>query len=131
MRRRDFIKVIAGGAALAWPCGAIAQRPERLRRIGVLMSLAETDPEAQPRLTAFQQGLQDLGWTDGRNVRMDYRWAADDTNRARTYAAELVGLTPDVILANSIPVLAALQQATREIPLSSRGERRTNKPGPG
>src|SRR5271166_1582166 len=112
MRRRDFIKSI-GGAAVAWPLAARAQQPDRMRRIGVLMATAESDVEAQPRVTAFQRGLHELGWIKDRNVRIEYRWAAGDTSRMRTYATELVGLTPDVILASSSPVLAALRQETR------------------
>ena len=80
MRRREFITLL-GGAAAAWPLAARAQQPERMRRIGVLMNLAADDPEAQARLAAFQQGLQQLGWTDGRNVRIDSRWAAGDAER--------------------------------------------------
>ena len=98
MRRREFITLL-GGAAAAWPLAARAQQPERMRRIGVLMSLAADDPEGQARLAAFLQGLQQLGWTDGRNVRIDTRWGAGDADRTRRYAAELVALAPDVILA--------------------------------
>jgi hypothetical protein len=100
MRRRDFIKVIAGSAA-AWPLAARAQQSERMRRIGVLMGGAGNDPVEQARLAAFLDGLQQLGWTDGRNVRIDTRWPAGDADRYRTYAAELVGLAPDVILASA------------------------------
>ena len=89
MRRRDFIKVI-GGAAAAWPLAARAQQTERMRRIGVLMSLAADDSEGQARLTAFAQGLQVLGWTDSRNVQMDIRWGSGDADRYRKYAAELI-----------------------------------------
>jgi hypothetical protein len=99
MKRRGFIALL-GGAAAAWPLAARAQQGERIRRIGVLHSLASDDSEGQARLTAFVQGLQELGWTDGRNVRIDYRWAAGDAERARRYAAELVALAPDVILAH-------------------------------
>jgi putative tryptophan/tyrosine transport system substrate-binding protein len=88
-----------------------------MRRIGVLMPLTMDDPDAQPRVTAFKRGLQELGWMNGRNVRIEYRWAAGDASRMRTYAAELVGLTPDVILANSSPILAALRQETRTVPI--------------
>ena len=116
LKRREFITLL-GGAAAAWPLAARAQQPERMRRIGVLMSLAADDPEAQARLAAFLQGLQQLGWTDGRNVRIDYRWAAGDADRIRRYAAELVALAPDVILASGSPSVAALLQATRTVPI--------------
>src|SRR5262245_45950304 len=95
MRRRDFITLLGGAAA--WPLAARAQ-PERVKRIGVLVNLAADDPEARARIAAFRQGLQELGWTDGRNVRIDVRWAAANADRFRTYAAELVALAPDVIL---------------------------------
>src|SRR5260221_7836886 len=98
LRRRQFLTLLGGAAA--WPLAARAQQGERIRRIGVLHSLAADDPEGQARLTAFVQGLQELGWTDGRNVRIDYRWTACDAERARRYAAELVALAPDVILAH-------------------------------
>ena len=98
MRRRDFIKVIAGSAA-AWPIAAHAQQPDKVRRVGVLISGAETDAEYQARLAAFRERLQQLGWTEGRNVRFDYRWAAGIIERMRAYASELARLTPDVILA--------------------------------
>src|SRR6516162_2706238 len=111
MRRRDFIKVIAG-SAVVWPLAARAQQPDRPRRIGVLMNLTPDDLEASARVTALAQGLQQLGWTVGRNVRIDYRWGAVDADRSRKYAAELVALAPDVILAGGSPALAALQQGT-------------------
>ena len=98
MKRREFITLL-GGAAAAWPLAARAQQGERMRRIGVLMPLAADDPEGQARIAAFLQGLQQLGWTDGRNVRIDIRWGAGDADRIRKYAAELVALAPDVILA--------------------------------
>ena len=98
MKRREFITLL-GGAAAAWPLAARAQQAERMRRIGVLMALAADDPEGQARLAAFVQGLQQLGWTDGRNVQIDYRWGAGDAERIRRYAAELAALAPDVILA--------------------------------
>jgi putative tryptophan/tyrosine transport system substrate-binding protein len=116
MRRRDFITVL-GGVAVVWPLAARAQQPERMRRIGMLMSLAADDPESLARLTAFLQRLQELGWTDGRNIRIDYRWAAGDAERSRRYAAELVALAPDVTLAAGSVDLAALQQATRTVPI--------------
>ena len=116
MKRRQFITLL-GGAAAAWPLAARAQQPERMRRIGVLMPLAADDPQSLRRLTAFVQGLQQLGWTDGRNVRIDVRWAAGDPDRFRRYAAELVGLAPDVILAAAVSSMMPLQQATRSVPL--------------
>jgi putative ABC transport system substrate-binding protein len=115
MRRRQFIALL--GAAAAWPVVARAQQAERMRRIGVLMNLAAEDPESQRRVTAFVQGLQELGWADGRNVRIETRWGASDAERNRRYAAELVALAPDVILASGTPVLVALQRETRSIPI--------------
>jgi putative tryptophan/tyrosine transport system substrate-binding protein len=116
MRRRDFVKVIAGSAT-AWPLALSAQQSGKVGRIGALMGIAENDPEARPRAMAFEQGLHELGWTAGRNFRIDYRWAADDPERIRTYAAELVALAPDVILATTTPVMMVLQAATRTIPI--------------
>jgi putative ABC transport system substrate-binding protein len=116
MNRRAFIAGI--GSAAAWPVVARAQQPTRMRRVGVLASaLAADDPEWQARGTAFVQGLQELGWTAGRNVRIDYRWALSDADRLRRYAAELVALAPDVILAGGTPAVMALQQATRTLPI--------------
>jgi putative ABC transport system substrate-binding protein len=116
MQRREFITLL-GSATVAWPLAVRAQQPERMRRIGVLMSVAADDPEGQARLTAFLQGLQQLGWADGRNVRIDIRWGAGDADRYRRYAAELVALAPDVILAASSSALEPLQQATRTVPI--------------
>jgi putative ABC transport system substrate-binding protein len=116
MRRRAFITLL-GGAAVAWPLAARAQQGERMRRIGVLQPLAVDDPESLVRVTAFAQGLQQFGWTDGRNVRIDTRWAAGDADRYRRYAAELVALAPDVILASSSPAIMSLQQLTRTVPI--------------
>jgi putative tryptophan/tyrosine transport system substrate-binding protein len=116
MRRREFITLF-GVAALAGPRAARAQQPDRVRRVGVLMSRAAGDPEEQARFAGFLQGLQKLGWTDGRNVRIDYRWAAADADRSRTYAAELVALPPDVILASGSASVAALLQTTRTVPI--------------
>jgi putative ABC transport system substrate-binding protein len=113
-RRREFI---AGLGAAAWPVVARAQQADRVRRIGVLIELDESDPEGKTRYSAFTQALADLGWTDGRNVRMDLRWGRGDTNRIRALAQELVGLQPDVILAIATPVVAALQRETRTIPI--------------
>ena len=104
--------------AAAWPLAARAQQPERMRRIGVLPGGADTDdPRSQPNITAFLQALQQLGWTDGRNVKIDYRWPAGDADKARKYAAELVALAPDVILAIGSPSLTPLLQATRTVPI--------------
>ena len=114
--RRAFITLL-GGAAAAWPFGARAQQGERMRRIGVLAAYAENDPEAQARIVAFRQALQGLGWTEGRNIAMEYRWGAGDAGRARTFVAELVSLKPDVILAHGTPALTALYEATRTIPV--------------
>src|SRR5262252_4014561 len=97
MRRRDFITLVGGAAA--WPLAARAQQGERARRIGVLIGLSANDPESSRRLTAFRQGLQELGWFDGRNVRLDVRWATGDADRFRQYAAELIEHDPAVILA--------------------------------
>ena len=116
MRRRDFV-VLLGGAAVAWPLAARAQQPERMRRIGVLTNLVADDPEAQARVGAFLQGLQELGWAVGRNMRIEYRWGAGDADRTRGYAAELVALAPDVILTSGASALAPLLQATRSVPV--------------
>src|SRR6516162_5034813 len=113
--RREFITLLGGAAA--WPLAARAQQPERMRRIGVFMPLAADDKQAQARLAAFLQGLQELGWTDGRNVRIDYRWAAGDAERIRRYAVELAALAPDVILAGGRGVIQTLMQATRTVPI--------------
>jgi putative ABC transport system substrate-binding protein len=102
VRRREFITIL-GGAAAAWPLAARAQQPGRMRRIGVLLSLAADDPESQARTARFLQGLQELGWTVGRTVRIDWRWSAD-RERYRALAAELIALAPDVLLASGITV---------------------------
>jgi putative ABC transport system substrate-binding protein len=116
MRRREFITLL-GGAAAAWPLGARAQQqPGQMRRIGVFMSTAENDVESKARVAAFLQGLQQLGWIDGRNVRIDIRWPAGDTERIRRYAAEFATLAPDVILATGATV-PSLLQATRDVPI--------------
>jgi putative tryptophan/tyrosine transport system substrate-binding protein len=114
MRRRKFIQAITAFAA--WPFAARAQQAERMPRIGVLMGQAADDPVGQARVKAFQQGLQQLGWTDGRNVRIDYRWAAGNVENSRKYAAELVALAPDVIMASGGAVGPVLQ-ATRTVPI--------------
>jgi ABC transporter substrate binding protein len=115
MKRREVITLLGGAAA--WPLAAHAQQPERMRRIGVLIPYAADDPEGQARTAAFLQGLQQLGWTEGRNVRIDYRWSAGDADRARRYAAELVALAPDVILASGTSTVGPLLQATRTVPI--------------
>ena len=115
MRRREFIAGLGG--AVAWPLAARAQQGDRVRRIGVLMPYDENDPEAKRVVSAFTQALADLGWTDGRNVRMDIRWHGDDNNRIRALAQELVGLQPDIILTTSTPATVALQRETRTIPI--------------
>jgi putative ABC transport system substrate-binding protein len=120
MRRRQFITLL-GGAAAGWPLAARAQQPGRLRRIGMLMTRNAEDPEEQARLTAILQGLQERGWTDGRNVRIDIRWSAGDADRRRKYAAELVALVPDAIFADTSAPLAALLQATQNVPIVFAG----------
>ena len=119
IRRREFI-VTLGGAVAAWPLAARAQQGDRVRRIGVLMWLDENDPGAKADLSAFTQALSDLGWTDGRNVRMDVRWHGDNTNRIPALAQELVGLQPDVIMASGTAVVP-LQRATQTIPIVFAG----------
>ena len=110
MRRREFVILLGGGAAAAWPLAARAQQSNRLRVVGVLLAMAPDDPEAQLRIKAFEAGLRELGWTEGRNLRLEYRWAVGDAALLRKQATELVGLAPDLILATSTPVLAALRQ---------------------
>jgi putative tryptophan/tyrosine transport system substrate-binding protein len=120
MQRRTFITLFAG-AAVARPFATRAQQAERMRRIGVLVGVAADDPEGQARLTIFVQALQQLGWIDGHNMRIDVRWGAVDADRYRKYAEELVALAPDVILAGSSAALAPLQQATRSVPIVFAG----------
>ncbi len=120
MRRRDFITLL-GGTAAAWPLAARAQQPERMRRVGGLVNLSADDPEGQARVAAFLQGLQEAGWAVGRNVRIDIRWGAGDAERIRRNATELVALAPDVIFANTFPIVVALQQATRAVPIVFAG----------
>jgi putative ABC transport system substrate-binding protein len=115
MRRREFLGVL-GGAATAWPLAARAQQGERVRRIGVLIGVAD-DRGGQARVTAIRQGLQELGWTDGRNIQIETRFGGGDVGRIRAHAAELVALGPDVIVANATPVIRALRQATSSIPI--------------
>jgi putative ABC transport system substrate-binding protein len=115
MRRRAFLTLL--GSAAAWPLAARAQQPARMRRIGVLSSTAADDPQSQRRMTALVQGLQQLGWTDGRNVLIETRWGAGDNERLRRYAAELIALAPDVIVAVTTSSMVPLQQATSTVPI--------------
>jgi putative tryptophan/tyrosine transport system substrate-binding protein len=115
MRRRAFISLLGG--AVVWPLVTRAQQSEGMRRIGVLMNRAADDPQGQARLAAFQQRLQQLGWTDGGNVRIDARWGADDVDRERRYAAELVALAPDIVLASGTLSVMALQHVSRTLPI--------------
>src|SRR6516164_9638666 len=119
MRRREFITL--GGGAAAWPLAARAQQGGRMRRIGVLLPGDENDPVVKPRVPAFTQALADLGWTDGRNLRIDLRWGGADINRIRALAQELVGLQPDIILTSGTVATAALQRETRTIPIVFAG----------
>jgi putative ABC transport system substrate-binding protein len=116
VRRREFITLL-GGAAVTWPLAARAQQPERMRRIGVLMHSRADEPEGQARLLAFLQGLQGAGWVVGQNMRIDYRWAVGDLARLRMEAAELVSLSPDVVLAGVGGTVASLLQVTRTVPI--------------
>jgi ABC-type uncharacterized transport system substrate-binding protein len=115
MRRREFISLL--GSAAAWPIAAHAQQLERMRRIGVLLGLAETDPQGQTTLTTLLQALQQSGWIDGRNVRIDYRWGGSYFEDLRKYAAELVTLGPDVLVATGGATIGALFPATKTIPI--------------
>jgi putative ABC transport system substrate-binding protein len=115
LRRRDFIAGLGGAAA--WPLAAWAQQGERVRRIGVLMGPDENDPKAKLLLSPFTQALAGLGWSDGRNLRMDLRWAGGDINRIRALAQELVGLQPDILLTDTTPMTTAVQRETRTIPI--------------
>jgi putative tryptophan/tyrosine transport system substrate-binding protein len=115
IRRRELIAALGG--AVAWPLTARAQQPERMRRIGVLIANAADDPDGRVNTSAFLQGLQQSGWIDGRNVRIDYRWHGGDADEARKYAVELVALAPDVILASGQASLVPLLQATRTVPI--------------
>jgi putative tryptophan/tyrosine transport system substrate-binding protein len=119
MRRRAFIAGL--GSAAAWTLTGRAQQGDRVRRIGVLMNGDENDPDQKRRLSAFTQALADLGWTDGRNVRMDLRWGGGDNNRARALAQELVGLQPDIIVTIGTPATVAVQRETRTIPIVMAG----------
>ena len=116
IKRREFITLL-GGAAVAWPLAAGAEQDGHVRRIGVLMAYAENDREYQSNLAAFREELQKLGWTEGRNIQIDYRWAAADPELMRRFARELIALQPDVILSSSSPTTASLLQETRSIPI--------------
>jgi putative ABC transport system substrate-binding protein len=122
MKRRGFIS-FAGGAAV-WPLAARGQQTERMRRIGVLMGFGENDAEGTLWLSSFTRALQELSWVDGRNVRIDVRWSASNTERERVFAKELVSLQPDVILAHGTPVTAALRRETQIIPIVFGGRGR-------
>jgi putative tryptophan/tyrosine transport system substrate-binding protein len=115
-RRREFITLL-GGAAAAWPLSARAQQPDRMRRVGVLMPESEGSPESRARVAAFQNRLQELGWTLGRNLAIDYRWALGDSERTRAEAADLVKSAPDALVAVATPSLVEIQRATRTIPI--------------
>ena len=116
MRRRDFIKLIAG-SAITWPLAARAQQPEPMRRIGVLMGFPESDSQAQSFIAAFRDGLQKLGWMEGRNIRIDTRWPGFDAESRQRFAKELIALQPDLILSHTTPTTAALLQQTHTIPI--------------
>jgi putative tryptophan/tyrosine transport system substrate-binding protein len=116
MRRREFISLL-GGTVVSWPLAAGAQQADRMRLIGVLMSGPDDDAEMRAQVSALQEGLQDLGWTEGRNIHLEFRWAQGDTERTRAYAMQLVGLAPDAIVIGTTPGAFALQRATRSIPV--------------
>jgi len=116
MRRREFVTLL-GGAAIVWPLAARAQQPDRMRRIDVLMAYAESDPEGQALVAAFREGLQKLGWTESRNIRIDTRWAAADVELMQRFAREIVELRPDLILTQNTPTTAVMLQQTRSIPI--------------
>ena len=116
MRRREFLGLV-GGAAAAWPLGARAQQPDRMRRLGVLMAVAESDADVRKGIDIFQQRLQELGWKDGHNIRIDYRWGDADAERIQALAKELVDLQPDVLVGHSTPSAKGLLKQTRSIPI--------------
>jgi putative tryptophan/tyrosine transport system substrate-binding protein len=117
MRRREFMALLGGAAAITWPLPARAQQSSQIRRIGLIIGTEENDPASQVRITAFREGLAALGWTEGRNIRIDYRFAAGDPDRIRHLVAELVRSNPDLIVGQTTPVTAALKQATNIIPV--------------
>jgi len=119
MKRREFVALVGGAAA--WPLAAGSQQPDQMRRIGVLMNVAAADPEGQAQVAAFLQALQQLGWTEGRNVRIDTRWGENDVELDRRYATELLAFAPDVILASSTLSVAALRRVTRTSPIVFAG----------
>jgi putative ABC transport system substrate-binding protein len=119
MKRREFITLIGGAAA--WPLTARAQQPDRMRRIGVLMHVSESDPDGQARLTAFVESLKELGWAEGRNLHLEVRWGTNDPNRYPRQAAELVAMAPDALVAPTSFTLAPLQRATRSVPIVFMG----------
>jgi putative ABC transport system substrate-binding protein len=123
MRRREFITLL--GAAATWPLAARAQQGDRIRRIGVLVGVVD-DPQGQARLAALQNAMQTLGWSEGRNIHFEIRFAGGATDRARSYAEEIVSLSPDLIVANGAAVISALQQLTKTIPNSVRSNRRSS-----
>jgi ABC transporter substrate binding protein len=115
--RRDFITLLGGGAAVAWPRAARGQQAERMRRVGVLSNFAESDPEAQSMVDALHQTLQELGWVEGRNLRIDRRWAAGNPTRLQAFAKALIALQPDVIVGHVTPAVIALRKETSTIPI--------------
>src|SRR5262245_37895726 len=117
IQRRKFLATLIGGAAAAWPLAARAQQPAQVRRIGVLMPFAEDHPVGQARAAAFLQGLRQVGWTDGHNVRIDYRWSAGDSDNIHKFASELIALEPDVVMAFTSAAVTALRQATSTVPI--------------
>jgi putative tryptophan/tyrosine transport system substrate-binding protein len=117
VNRRAFISLIGGGAAAAWPLAARAQQDDRMRRLGILMAGAESDPQYQADVAVFREGLQKLGWVDGQNIRIEVRWAGFDAETMRRYAKELIALQPDLILSNDTPTTATLLQQTRSVPI--------------
>ena len=116
MQRRQFIALL-GGAAATWPLAASAQQPEQMRRVGILLNRAANDADGQARLAAFRQALQQLGWSEGRNVQIDIHWGEDRMDLEREYAAELVALAPDVVLASGTESVTALRSVTRTLPI--------------
>jgi putative ABC transport system substrate-binding protein len=117
MRRREFIGLVGGAAAVAWPLAVRAQQPDHIRRVGVLVPGANSDPDQQLRLRVFQDALREIGWTDGRNLQIDIRYAAGNVEQFQIYAAELLAAEPDVLMADATPSTSALQHATRAVPI--------------